>query len=239
MRLITGPVVAIVAIVGACALGASAAAAQDGEFVKTQLVDTTLNPMEIDVAPDGTVFYVERRGVVGVWDPGTQSAREIGTVPVTTFEENGLMGIALDPDYETNGWIYLAYSVPPVATVTQRVSRFQLDLAGDLDLTSEVPVFEWTHLRETCCHSAGALEFDPDGNLLITTGDNTNPFASNGYTPIDERPGRESWDAQRTSANTNDHNGKLLRITPNETILPGAEPGIGPTYTIPDGNMFG
>jgi len=184
--------VGVVIALAASLLGASAAWAQfdADDFRKVQLVDTTLNPMEIEVAPDGTVFYIERRGVVGVWDPDTETSREIGTVPVTTFEENGLLGIALDPNYELNGWIYLAYSVPPVDTLTQRVSRFKLDENGNLDLSSEVPIFEWTHLRETCCHSAGALEFDPDGNLLISTGDNTNPFASNGYAPIDERPGR-------------------------------------------------
>ena len=239
-RTLVGFVGTVIALVAAL-IGASAAWAQfsASDFNKVQLVDTTLNPMEIEVAPDGTLFYIERRGVVGVWDPVTETSREIGTVPVTTFEENGLLGLALDPNYEFNGWIYLAYSVPPVETLTQRVSRFKLDEEGNLDLSSEQRIFEWKHLRETCCHSAGALEFDPDGNLLISTGDNTNPFASNGYAPIDERPGRASWDAQRTSANTNDHNGKLLRIKPLENITPGTDPGIGDTYTIPEGNMFG
>ena len=52
--------------------------------------------------------------------------------------------------------------------------------------------------RAECCHAGGALEFDGDGNLYIATGDNTNPFASDGYAPIDERAGRAAWDAQRT-----------------------------------------
>ena len=245
MRRLLSAVAALAGIGATFIIGAGAAPAQ---FEKTQLVGdesagqpNTLNPMEIEVAPDGTVFYTERRGVLGAWDPETESARVIGTLPVTfPAGENGLMGIALDPDYASNGWIYLSYSVSPASTLTQRVSRFQLDGDGDLDLASEVPIFEWTHLREpdSCRHAAGALEFDPDGNLLITTGDNVNPFASQGYAPIDERPGREVWDAQRTSANTNDHNGKLLRITPNELITPGTEPGIGTTYSIPEGNMF-
>jgi PKD repeat protein len=232
-----GMLVGCVAVLAGLAM-ASSAVAQESEFQKTQLVDTTLNPMEIEVAPDGRVFYTERRGVVGVWDPETETSSEIGTIPVTTFQENGLMGIALAPDFEQSGWIYLSYSALPLESLTQRLSRFQLDANGDLDMDSEQVVFEWTHLRETCCHSAGALEFDPDGNLLISTGDNTNPFESQGYAPIDERAGRQSYDAQRTSANTNDHNGKLLRITPNQLITPGTEPGIGETYSIPEGNMF-
>ena len=58
------------------------------------------------------------------------------------------------------------------------------------------------------------MVFDRDGNLYLATGDNTNPFDSDGYAPIDERAGRSAWDAQRTSANTNDLRGKVLRIKP-------------------------
>ncbi len=55
----------------------------------------------------------------------------------------------------------------------------------------------------------------PDGNLYIGTGDNTNPFNdSEGFAPIDEREGREPWDAQRSSGNTKSYNGKILRIRP-------------------------
>lgn len=82
--------------------------------------------------------------------------------------------------------------------------------------------------RETCCHAGGDMLFDEDGNLILATGDNTNPFQSNGFTPIDEQAGRKNFDAQRTSGNTNDLRGKVLRITPLE------EGG----YTIPEGNLF-
>src|SRR3954469_2120925 len=61
----------------------------------------------------------------------------------------------------------------------------------------------------------------------MSTGDNSNPFAS-GYAPVDERPGRTPWDAQRSSGNTNDLRGKIIRIHP--------EPDG--SYTIPAGNLF-
>jgi glucose/arabinose dehydrogenase len=74
---------------------------------------------------------------------------------------------------------------------------------------------------------AVAFAFDTKGNLYITVGDNTNPFATN-YAPLDDRPGRQNFDAQRTAANTKDLRGKVLRIHP--------EPDG--SYTIPAGNLF-
>ena len=203
--------------------------AQSGEFLKTPLVEDSQNPMEVDVAEDGRVFYIERFGDVRVWDPVTEEVETIGHVDAYTGFENGLMGLALAPDFSASDQLYLAYSLAPQATLKQRVSRFTLDAGGQLDLATEEVIYEWTHQRERCCHSAGALEFGPDGSLYISTGDNTDPFESGGYAPIDERPGREAFDAQRTSANSADPNGKILRIVPNE-----GEPG----YTVPPGNLF-
>ena len=67
-----------------------------------------------------------------------------------------------------------------------------------------------------------------NGVLYISVGDNTNPFASDGYTPIDERAGRAAWDAQRTSSNTRDLRGKILRIIPQ----------ADGSYRTPDDNLF-
>jgi hypothetical protein len=82
--------------------------------------------------------------------------------------------------------------------------------------------------RNECCHSGGSLTFGPGGNLFISVGDNTNPFDASGYAPIDERPGRSPWDAQKSSANASDLRGKILRIHPE----------TNGTYTIPAGNLF-
>ena len=140
------------------------------------------------------------------------------------FEE-GLLGVALDPDYADNRWVYFTYSAPEEAVI--RVARFVLE-GSRLDMESERVLLEIPVQRDECCHVGGSLEFGPEGNLFVSIGDNTNPFASAGFNPIDEREGRKAWDAQGSSANTMDLRGKILRITPEDDG----------TYSIPEGNLF-
>src|SRR6185436_13959488 len=97
-----------------------------------------------------------------------------------------------------------------------------------LNMGSEIIMLTIPTQRTNCCHSAGSLAFGNSNQLYISTGDNTNPFDSAGYTPIDERPGRSDWDAQKSSSNRNDLRGKILRIVPQSN---GA-------YTVPSGNLF-
>ena len=72
----------------------------DASFDKVTLDDTTENPMEIAVDADGSVFYVELAGKVKHYDAATRTIRTIGTIPVHRGNENGLLGITLDPDFE-------------------------------------------------------------------------------------------------------------------------------------------
>ena len=217
---------------------ADCGATVEDQFERTVIDDGTANPMKLDIAEDGRVFFVERDGRLRMWDPETEVPSTVGTIEVYEGQEDGLLGIALDPDFTTNGWIYLTYSAPgnvpctdadPDATTCgeQQVSRFTFT-EGALDLDSEAQLLEVVVQRNECCHAGGDLEFDEFGNLYMSFGDDTNPFDSGGYTPIDERDGRSSWDAQRSSGNTNDLRGKVLRITPEDDG----------TYSIPDGNLF-
>ena len=194
-------------------------------FEKQTVATELVQPMELDIASDGSIFIIELGGTVKLLNPKTQQVQIIGKIEVTTAQENGLIGLALDPDFATNGWIYLQYSPPNFSG--QHVSRF-LFQDNQIDLDSEKVLFKYEEQRLQCCHHAGSLEFGPKGNLYIGTGDNTNPFESQGYAPIDQRDGRGPWDAQRTSANTKNYNGKVLRITPE----------VDGTYSIPDGNLF-
>lgn len=199
---------------------------EDNRFSKVVLDENLNEPMEMDFLPDGNILFIERKGAIKLYDTKTQTTRQVAQLDVFSELEDGLLGMALDPDYKVNHWIYLFYS-PPGSEHKQHVSRFEY-YNGKLNLDSEKIVLVIPNQRDECCHSAGCLEFGPDGLLYISVGDNTNPFASDGYAPIDERPGRSAWDAQKSSSNTNDFRGKILRIKPKSDG----------TYTIPDGNLF-
>jgi cytochrome c len=183
-------------------------------------------PLQLKLAPDGRIFFNELKGTLRIWKPDTQAVIDAGTVPTFADQENGLLGFALDPQFAINHWIYLYYS--PTNYTGQRLSRFVMN--GDLlDSSSEKIMLEFGEQRRECCHHAGSVQFGPDGNIYISTGDNTHPFGdSESYGPMDERPGREPWDSQKGASNTADLRGKILRIRPT------AEGG----YTIPEGNLF-
>ncbi|WP_291416806.1 ThuA domain-containing protein [Actinophytocola sp.] len=206
---------------------ADCSASQDASFDKVTLDDNTSNPMMLDIAEDGRVFYIDRLGDVKVVQPagGTATAAHLD---VFTANESGLLGMALDPDFATNNWIYLYYS-PTGTENVDRLSRFTVNPDSTLDLASEKAVLSVPVQRTQCCHHGGGMVFDEEtGDLWLANGDNTNPFDSDGYAPIDERAGRSDWDAQKSAANTNDLRGKVLRIHPE----------TDGTYTIPDGNLF-
>ena len=201
-------------------------------------MDTIDNPMELAVASDGRVFWIEIAGPVKMWRPDTKQTVQIGKIPVFVDREHGyedgLLGLTLDPQFAKNGWIYLNHSLPETTTDAKgqkagiiRVSRYTLK-GEQIDMASEVKIIDIPEQRVTCCHVGGSLTFDKAGNLYVSVGDNSNPFDSEGFDPIDERPGHEPWDAQRSAANANALTGKILRVKPK------AEGG----YDIPKGNLF-
>ncbi len=207
--------------------------------------DEVGEPMGMAVLPDGSVLHSERQGTLyhTTADGETSVAAEI---PVYTHDEEGLQSIAVDPNFAQNRWVYVYYA-PPLDTPSgdapesaqdpavfekwqgyNQLSRFKFR-DGTVDLSTEQQIMRVDATRGICCHVGGDIAFGPQGNLYLSTGDDTNPFQSSGYTPIDERESRNpAFDAQRTSANTNDLRGKVLRIA----VQPDG------SYTVPAGNMF-
>ncbi|MFE2031783.1 ThuA domain-containing protein [Streptomyces scopuliridis] len=203
-------------------------------YEKVTLDDNTADPMELDVAKDGRVFYVQRSGEVKIFDPKAHSTVTAGKLDVYTGGEDGLIGMELDPDFSRNGWIYLYHSPAGATKDINRLSRFTVK--GDtLDPASEKKLLDVPAYRDRTFpepgHTGGAVEFGPDGTLYLGVGDDVPPNLDpnwQGYAPIDWRPGKEMLDAARTAGNTNDLRGKILRIKPTKSG----------GYTIPKGNLF-
>ncbi|MEV6599628.1 PQQ-dependent sugar dehydrogenase [Actinoplanes sp. NPDC051346] len=234
---------------------AAAVPPPDSQFQKVTLNDFPGEPIALAVLPDKRVLHTARKGAVRLNDP--KSGRNIlaATLPVYQHDEEGVQGIAIDPDFAVNKWVYIYYSPlldtptddPSTPTVNEgdapeegtaadfapfkgvmRLSRFKLD-GNTLALGSEQRILDVPTDRGICCHVGGKIDFDAAGNLYLSTGDDTNPFASDGYAPLDERANRNpAFDAQRSAANTNDLRGKILRIAVNPTG----------GYRIPRGNLF-
>jgi len=198
---------------------------EENRFSKTIFTQNLNEPMELDFLSENKIIFIERRGDVHIYDLEKGEDKVIATLNVFSGLEDGLLGMAVDPNFKENNWIYLYYSENK-GNDHQNLSRFELK-NDILDLTSEKKLLHVVTQREECCHSAGSIEFGPDGNLYLSTGDNTSPRAD-GYSPIDTRKDRYPWDAQKSSANTNDLRGKILRIKPE----------ADGTYSIPEENLF-
>lgn len=191
-------------------------------------------PMVIEFLPSGIVLFVERKGKLKSYDLNSTQVKLIANIPVNTKytsregevreAEEGLMGLAIHPNYEKNHWIYMYYADP--AEAKHVLARWELHGDSLYEATKKI-VLEVPTQRETCCHTGGGMAWDRDGNLYLTIGNNTgNP--PQGTSALDERPERSSWDDQRGSGSTNDLRGKILRIHPEDDG----------SYTIPKGNLF-
>ncbi|MFE7399137.1 ThuA domain-containing protein [Streptomyces sp. NPDC057557] len=203
-------------------------------YEKVTLDDNTADPMELDVAKDGRVFYIQRSGEVNIYDPATHATTTAGKLDVYTGGEDGLVGMELDPDFKKNHWIYLYYAPAGATEDVNRLSRFTVK-GNALELASEKKLIDIPAYRDRTFpepgHTGGAVEFGPDRTLYLGVGDDTPPNLDpnwQGYAPLDWREGKQMLDAARTAGNTNDLRGKILRIKPKDSG----------GYTIPRGNLF-
>lgn len=195
-------------------------------YTRTVLVEGLDEPLGMAILPNNDVLLAERKGSLKIYNRLTKQIRTISNFDVFSGIEDGLLGLALDPKFSENHWVYFYYAVAGDRHIN-RLSRIQL-YGDSLAKLSEQILLEIPTQRKYCCHSAGYITFDLEGNLYLSTGDNTNAEETEGYTPVDERPGRVLADDQATAANTNDLRGKILRIKPLDNG----------TYAIPDGNLF-
>jgi glucose/arabinose dehydrogenase len=156
-------------------------------------------------SPDGRLFVCEQGGNLRVIKNGQLLPTPFLTVPVDPNGERGLLGVAFDPNFTSNNYVYVYYT----ATTTPRhnqVSRFTA--SGDVAVGgSEVVILTLNDLSSATNHNGGAIHFGPDGKLYVAVGENANRANAQDLTNM---------------------LGKILRINPDGTI-PSGNPYAGQT----------
>ena len=193
--------------VGAGSMRSDAATLPTG-FTEVQVASGLSNPTAMAFAPDGRLFVCLQGGQLRVIKDGELLPTPFLSVTVSSSGERGLLGIAFDPGFASNNYVYVYYTATTPA-VHNRVSRFTA--AGDVAAAgSETIIVELTNLSSATNHNGGAMHFGPDGKLYIAVGENAAP--SNSQT-------------------LNNLLGKVLRINADGTI-----PTDNPFYTVATGN---
>ena len=146
-------------------------------FTETEISGLS-NPTAMEIAPDGRIFVCQQGGSLRVIKNGTLLATPFITLNVDPNGERGLLGIAFDPNFATNNFLYLYYTVP-IDPRHNRVSRFTAN--GDVVVPgSETIIMELENLTSATNHNGGGLHFGPDGKLYVAVGENAT--ASNAQT---------------------------------------------------------
>jgi glucose/arabinose dehydrogenase len=140
-----------------------------------QRVATNLNPTAMRTAPDGRIFLCEKHGVLRVIEDDKLLEEPVLTVTtLSTWNERGLVGVEFDPEFESNGFIYIQYTWTDGIDTKARVSRFTLN--GNVAVEqSETIIFEGdSYSSNAGMHNGGSLIIDNDDKMFILIGDTTN-----------------------------------------------------------------
>jgi glucose/arabinose dehydrogenase len=198
------PLVAMLAVVLALSAPSPAQSATlPSGFAETVLASGLASPTAMALAPDGRIFVAEQGGRLRVIKNGALLSTPFLTVTVDAAGERGLLGVAFDPNFATNRYVYVYYTAT-TPTVHNRVSRFTAN--GDVAVAgSETVILDLDNLTSATNHNGGAIHFGPDDRLYIAVGDNA-----------------DGGNSQRLDNLL----GKMLRINPDGTI-----PSDNPFYT--------
>lgn len=175
-----------------------AAATLPAGFSEFVVASGLSNPTAMQIAPDGRIFVCQQGGALRVISGGALLATPFVSLTVDQSGERGLLGVAFDPNFAVNQYVYVYYTVPGGGGVTvhNRVSRFTAN--GNVAVAgSELPIVELNNLSSASNHNGGAINFGPDGKLYIAVGDNAN-----------------GANAQSMST----RHGKILRVNPDGSI---------------------
>src|SRR4051812_14474450 len=141
-------------------------------FSERLIASGLASPTAMQFAPDGRLFVCEQGGRLRVIKDGVLLSAPFLTVTVASAGERGLLGVAFDPGFATNHYVYVYYTaVGP--TVHNRISRFTATGDGAV-AGSEAVIFDLDTLSTATNHNGGALAFGPDGKLYAAVGENAN-----------------------------------------------------------------
>ncbi len=140
-------------------------------YAATTVVSGLRIVWEMRFIPDGRLLITEREGRLVIADVGSGQVTEVGRIAVSAIGEGGLMGFALDPDFQTTPKIYVSYTSGEGGYTRNRVSSFLLTgldggspaLGTETVLLDDIPAGQ--------VHNGSRVAFGPDGNLWVTTGD--------------------------------------------------------------------
>jgi glucose/arabinose dehydrogenase len=189
-----------------CAAVARAASLPEG-FTERRVAEGLTGATAMAFAPDGRLFVCQQDGRLRVVKDGELLPQPFATFDVDSTGERGLLGVAFDPDFAGNGFVYVYYTAPTAPRHNQ-VARLTAD--GDAAVPgSETLIFSLDDLSGATIHNGGAMHFGPDGKLYVAVGEN----------------------AQGSLAQSLDNVfGKLLRINPDGSVPsdnPFADPSTG------------
>jgi glucose/arabinose dehydrogenase/regulation of enolase protein 1 (concanavalin A-like superfamily) len=139
-------------------------------FSQVEVASGISNPTVMAFAPDGRIFVAQQNGILHVIKNGVKLATPALQLTVNSSGERGLIGIALHPNFSSNGWVYLYYTLSNGSR--NRVSRFTM--SGDvISPGSEVVILDLDPLSSATNHNGGAMHFKAD-KLYIAIGENAN-----------------------------------------------------------------
>jgi glucose/arabinose dehydrogenase len=141
-------------------------------FTDETFVSGLSSPTAMAFAPDGRLFVCQQGGQLRVVKNGALLTTPFSTVTVNSSGERGLLGVAFDPNFATNQFVYVYYTATSPA-VHNRISRFTA--GGDVAVAgSELVLMDLDNLSSATNHNGGALHFGPDGKLYVAVGENAN-----------------------------------------------------------------
>lgn len=147
-------------------------------FSETPIASGLTNATAMAIAPDGRIFVCLQGGALRVIKNNSLLTTPFLTVTTTSTGERGLLGIAFDPDFLSNSFVYVYYTATTPA-IHNRISRFTAN--GDVAAVgSEVVLVELENLTAATNHNGGAIHFGLDGKLYAAVGENAT--ASNSQT---------------------------------------------------------